>query len=432
MSYYIKSLRKQGLIKGAKHLSVLGKATNAESFIDWDNHKPNKEAVQYAKFMIDNQQNVSDTSGAGKAYTGQGLLSVIARKTILSFTSFVINSKAKLWANYRTAFLSPYASIQDRAEAARSIAATAAEIAIFSFVGAYLKDSIKSLYSGEEPDEEEKAKQKKYTKERIAKNFTTDFLSINPIVDNFTLMFVNWAYKTINDEMFDENDEDYKKELNEYIEENKDKFDKFNDKAKQVELDDFKEKYIERNSLNLTNNFKKGELDNFGAMGIGASKGADIVETFMQYTNGYMEVENPYSGGTTKKFYTEEAKKEVLDVALLKGLNYVVTDQAFGYFVRAKEKEIKKSTLTKTQYKEYLELDEKATPNEVKLIKDKYSADDIKRFREKTSNKKVWDVFTEAVASGETRRLALTNYIIRLIEDEGYTAEKLIEKYKKK
>jgi hypothetical protein len=242
-------------------------------------------------------------------------------------------------------------------------------------------------------------------------------------------MGVNSVYKAINGWMFDESDKDYKKELDEYKEENKEKFDKFNDKAKQVELDDFKEKYIERNSLNLTNNFKKGELDNFGAMGIGAKMGVDIFEAFGQYNRGYMEVDNPYTGGATKKFFTEEAKKDVLDVALLKGLNYVVTDQAFGYFIRAKEKEIKKSTLNKNQYKEYLELDKKTSNEEVMLLKKGFSADDIEYNRKnskKLSPKELETYYSVVKKSGP--KVYIDYYMIKYLK-KGWSADKIIKEY---
>jgi hypothetical protein len=189
LGYYEKALKRQGVdIKD----------------IDYDSHKLNKEAAQYATKMIDRQQNVSDADLKGKFFHDKHWASQVLSKTLMPFASFRINQ----WMRMNTdigILTSKTSAKEDRMSAARSLAGFTAEVAVFNALGVYLSgavhDAALSFTRSDDDSDDEKKKQKerddKYyanLKKGKGNTLVQDALSPIPIFDP---VFEYGVYKTL-------------------------------------------------------------------------------------------------------------------------------------------------------------------------------------------------------------------------------------------
>ena len=150
LTYYEKGLKDQGI---------------DTSKIDYSTHEINDEAADYAQMMVDRQQNITDTKLAGKIYSNEGtggsLKKFIAR-TMLPLASFRINQYQRISSD-ATTLTSKTTSLQEKGNAARSLAAFGVEQAIFKGLTFYLGVGFymladRILRGGGEQDEEEEQK----------------------------------------------------------------------------------------------------------------------------------------------------------------------------------------------------------------------------------------------------------------------------------
>lgn len=166
-AYYLHDLKKQGV-----------DTTN----IDWKNHELNKQAADYAEDQINLQQNVSDASMMGKFLTSKNPYVTITRSMVLPFSSFIFNAKDKITTDV-TILTSKNSNNLDKIDAAKSLAATGAEMIMFEALSATISSGIviaaNSILGIDEDEEAVEKRRDQYFKSAITR-FTTDVLSPIP------------------------------------------------------------------------------------------------------------------------------------------------------------------------------------------------------------------------------------------------------------
>lgn len=172
----------------AYYMDKLDKMGENTSNIDWKNHKLNKEAADYAEDKINLQQNVSDTAMMGKLLNTKNPYVSIARSTLIPFSSFIFNAKDKISTDLT--ILTSNANKTEKINAIKSLAGTAAEMALFELLSASISNLVvMSAYSilGYDDDEDEKQKREDNFLKMAATRIYTDVLSPIP----------NWGDKAL-------------------------------------------------------------------------------------------------------------------------------------------------------------------------------------------------------------------------------------------
>jgi len=183
LAYYTKSLKKQGI---------------NPSGIDWNTHKINEEAADFAEQQVGRQQNVSDVDLQGDIFNSKKPYIQVFRKIMLPFANFVLNQKVRMVSDV-TMLTSKMSTTQDKAAAARSIGGLAAETALFNALGLFISQML-DKFTLEDEDEEDKEKaEKNRLKGRIG-NVVKDVLSPLPLVDVPTVELANYVLRLLADE----------------------------------------------------------------------------------------------------------------------------------------------------------------------------------------------------------------------------------------
>jgi hypothetical protein len=188
MSYYEQSLKKQGI---------------DPSGIDYNTHKINKEAADYAQTMVDRQQNISDADLQGKMFASKTPLSQIFVKTLLPFANFRMNQFMRL-TNDITTLTSMTSSKEDRAIAAWSLGGYSVEVATFTMISTaatmLLYELSKGIMGEDEDEEEEERRISNMIKGQITGR-VTDILSPIPFLDKPIAAGVNMAMDKVQEAM---------------------------------------------------------------------------------------------------------------------------------------------------------------------------------------------------------------------------------------
>lgn len=417
MTYYLQSLRNQG------------KTTK----VNWDNHKPNEKAVEYAQHMVDRQQNISDVAAAGKLFSSDKNAVKFLRQILFPFASFTVNSKAKLFADVRAL------TSQDRKEYIKiiksgkipkdvgapllSILATVAEISMFQIIGVYLKDLYDNLITGREEDEEDEEKIKKRNKERLLKQTLSDVVSPAPAVDFMVLGLINSLYEKGYKYTFDENDPEYK----ELLDEEMSKYEYETKEVKEFKEEEFKRKYQDEDMLDLSNTWEATDLDKFGSLSIPIEIAQDLSTGLSELNKGYYEKE--FLGKPVRRYFTKEQAEINREILGMKLLRFVIPDQTLRNLTNIYDRENRRNALNSNQYQEYIKLDKKASEDEVMLIKKGYDSIDIKdyiRTDVKGLNDKQKKTYFEVMRKGKKSDV-FTNKLTTYIK-KGYSVDKILEK----
>ena len=210
LAYYKKSLKNQGV---------------DVSNIDWDTHKLNKEAGDYAQQQVDRQQNVSDADLQGDILTSKNPAIQISKKVIMPFMNFVLNQKARMYSDIITVF-SDTASSQDKKAAGRSLAGLSAEIAAFTLISSGVRDLMWSAAKAAldfEEDEEDIKDRKDFEKRLMVTSVSRDILSPLPMLDSPILSAIDKLLELsqeeiINTDIYGEQFKTFNKDKKSYIE----------------------------------------------------------------------------------------------------------------------------------------------------------------------------------------------------------------------
>jgi hypothetical protein len=221
LTYYKQSLKKQ----------------KENTDIDWNNHKVNKDAFAYANYMVDKNQNPSDSDATGQIFSSQKPVTRVLRNIFIPFSGFSMNQKVKLHSDTVNFFRKG-----STVESLSSLTATTAEIVAFHFIKVsiqlYLYKLAINALMGDE-DDEEYQKAKKELIKNAAKQTIQDFASPAPIFDFLTIKGANAIIDKVVESELTENNESEIKDAYE-----KDKESRILKKQKEISYDDFKADYI--------------------------------------------------------------------------------------------------------------------------------------------------------------------------------------------
>ena len=293
ISYYKQGLKKQGI--------------NPKD-IDFSNHKPNKDALDFAQQQVDRQQNVSDEYLQGEFFTGKDVLRKTIRKVAMPFANFAMNQKARMNSDIIT-LTSSYYSKEDKITAARSLAGLAGEMAMFYAVSSMIRSLIWGMTSsalGYEESDEDKKKRMEYEVKGIATNFVRDAVSPLPMLDAPVMVGANKVLNLIQGEQED-------KEQN----------------------------------FQLYEGVDKGVWDDWGVLGIAFSKAGDMLEKGNTAITG--EYENKWG---TKYELTKDGQSNMQLSAVLSILyNIGALPSEFGTVSNYIERIVKKKESNKKKKK---------------------------------------------------------------------------------
>jgi hypothetical protein len=226
-SYYKKSLKQQSL----------------STDIDWKNHKKNDKAFAYANSMIDKNQNASDSDLTGNIYSSKKAGVRIVRNIIAPFSSFVMNSKARLHSDLLNMTNFKSDGVKPSLDSARSLMAGITEVFAFNALQKGIKAFViyeiaSSLFGGDEDDEEYKKLKAQYLEEGQS-SAIKDVFSLNPMTDYWTIQGANYLIeKATESELTEDNDSKIKDAYE------KDKESRILKGSKEISYDDFKKDYI--------------------------------------------------------------------------------------------------------------------------------------------------------------------------------------------
>jgi hypothetical protein len=311
LTYYENGLKKQGI--DTKN-------------IDYSTHKINKKAAQDATRMVDRQQNISDEDLRGKIYSRTDGFSPMVTKVLLPFASFRINQ----WLRMNTdlgILTNKTATKEDRVDAAYSLAAVGAEVAVFNAIGLGISalihsgaTSLKRAITGQGDDDEDK-KRLKEEDEKYIKNLkkskgaslVQDFLSPLPPLDP---VFEGIVYNVLDKLQSDTKEED--------------------------RINIFEPKPSEA----------KTWVDYVTTHGGGAGIAVDRINSLKKIAQAYIsgQIETSQYGKTTVKNIREKDKKVLGQLTTMAFLNTIgVLPTEFSSVQNTIYKEIAKEASTKTE-----------------------------------------------------------------------------------
>lgn len=178
LAFYKQDLKKQGVKTGD---------------IDWNTHKLNKGAANYAQGMVDRSQNVSDSDLQGTYFTDQATSMKFIR-AMFPFMTFILNQKERMYSDI--AVISSKTSAQeDKVIALKSLVALMSEIASFGAIKISISVGMFSLAAallGYDEPEEEKEKRLNNLYKGYYTNLFSDITSpFPPVTDSGIMPLVN-------------------------------------------------------------------------------------------------------------------------------------------------------------------------------------------------------------------------------------------------
>ena len=169
------------------------KGVNVEA-INWETHKPDKEAVAYADAQVDLQQNISNSEMFGKFFQPDSKYKRL-RQLYMPFASHAMNLKLRIYTDIPTLF-SKTASDAEKRRAVNSLLGASTQLAVFHTMGYFISSLLMSW--GADDDEKTRKKRLNNIKKGKLGNLVSDFLSpINADVANDVILSaVNQFYST--------------------------------------------------------------------------------------------------------------------------------------------------------------------------------------------------------------------------------------------
>ena len=161
--------------------------------IDYNTHKLNKDAADYAQSMVDRQQNVSDADLSGKIFASKAPAVQLLVKTVMPFASFRMNQASRVGSDIAVV-TDKTATEEDKTIAIRSLMGYAAETVTFRLISGYIAYQLGTaalkLLDREESEEEKEKRKNNLIKGQVT-GTVTDVLSPAPIADKFVQSKVN-------------------------------------------------------------------------------------------------------------------------------------------------------------------------------------------------------------------------------------------------
>lgn len=173
LSYYIKSLKSQGF------------SNEAIENINWETHKLDTVAADYAQQQVDRQQNVSDAALQGEFFTSRKLGTSLARKIIFPFMNFALNQKSRMYSDIMQ-LTSKLATKEDKSRAKASLVGLGVESLTFNALGLGISMGLyaatKAIIGGEEESDEDQLRRVRGILKGRATNIVSDVFSPIPLL----------------------------------------------------------------------------------------------------------------------------------------------------------------------------------------------------------------------------------------------------------
>jgi hypothetical protein len=178
LTYYEQHLKKKGV---------------DVKLIDYDTHKFDPEAADYAQRQVDRQQNVSDSDLTGELLSSKDAKTQLITKIMMPFASFRMNQSARLGADVDV-LTSKVSTKEDKIIAARSLAGFTVEMVTFRALSAMsallIASFVKSIMGGEEDEEKDQKKKDAILKGQLTST-VADLLSPMPLADRAVQLGTN-------------------------------------------------------------------------------------------------------------------------------------------------------------------------------------------------------------------------------------------------
>ncbi len=327
---------------------------NQSTDIDWATHNVNQDAADYAMWMVNRQQNVSDTKTQGKIFTSTNSYTKVGRKMLLPFASFSLNQKSRMISDIKTLGFYSGASKQDRAIAARSLFSLPFEMALYQGIGLTIRLSwlalagyIVGAVSGDDDDEEkerllgiEMSKEMKNATKYPLRSLITDFLSPVPPADQFVVGAANYLLRQLplDKEMLDDAI-DKKNLMLEVL--GKDKMD-----------EDQKEKFIKKYKEDHEYQLRNDEFKTWGTIGIGYDVYSEIIDNSITASTG--QYTQDYMGNKSQRFLLPKDQENIGKANIVEWLYGVgLLPRDLSTLAKNVIKLSKKNSLTENQYEKY-------------------------------------------------------------------------------
>jgi hypothetical protein len=304
------------------------------SNINWNEHKFDKDAAEFAEQQQTAHQNVNDTDMLGEFMTNPTFGVAIARKVIFPMMGFIINAKSRIWADARTVVDSKVSN-QEKVDAGLGLAATVAELLVYRAIMFYVAEMWQMMsdwITGEDDDEEKKNKRVMNAAANTAGNIVNDLFV--PPVPGLDIM----AYKGMN-EIFKATG------LNQSVPES-------------LGLDP------EKNFFRIYDKPSDDWFDQFGVIGILPSKVSTLAKYARIATTG--EVKSEMFGKEITKYLSEEDQELAVLNAALYAAYLVGAPADIDAIIRKNNKTIESRAMTEKQ----LELMKDVGPADAKIMLD--------------------------------------------------------------
>jgi hypothetical protein len=180
LAYYSADLKKQGIDPAG---------------IDWENHKVNERAGDYAQQQVARQQNTSDQDLQGDLFSSKKPTQQIVRKVLFPFANFLLNQKTRMYTDLNQLFRSDV-SKEDKIASGKSLIGLGVETTVFGALGLFVTQVLAGL-SYEDEDDKEKALANRI--KGRAGNVFKDVISPVPLTDTFTIKMVNSVLRLFQD-----------------------------------------------------------------------------------------------------------------------------------------------------------------------------------------------------------------------------------------
>jgi hypothetical protein len=342
-----------------------------EKSIDWANHTPNKDALNYAQAMVDRQQNISDPMLGGEFLTAEDGMKRMAKKILFPFASFGLNQKARLYSDIIN-MGSKTTSTEDRKIATKSAAATIAEMlayrAISVGIGYGFYKAAAAIISGfiGDDDDDDKENDKKWLESSTKfpiKSMINDIFSPIQMTDRYVTMSTDFLLSLTTGDTDAELDELVKQENEIRSLKDQDAMtdpqeEKFRQESKNKSLYQVGSKYDDNAGL--------------GMISIASDLYKKIYDDYSLATTG--EFEDDYKGNITVK------KIRPIEQDLMKNTLYFSALFAMGVLPKESDQMVtkvvnmvKKNAMSESEYEKYedfkKEFKREPSPFEIGLIK---------------------------------------------------------------
>lgn len=312
--------------------------------IDFDYDNLNKDAARFAENKTKIQILSSDSAERGALGANNTIVMSILRQVFFPYSSFSLNSKSRIYKDVLNIVNSSWSTREGfdlKKEAANDLISVGTSLVVFQAIGYYWRILVgKMLINGfmelyglvmDDDEEEEMMKKLKQVSAKIsAGQGVNDVFSPLPTLDFFVTKGVNYLVSAGN--LFGATEEGWMTELRKI---NKERYNEDKEYLTPEEEAKEKAKYFDDNAFQLFSKDEVAYLEQFGGLGILASKAIGMYDIAKSgFTGKYM---NDYKGNITEKTLTKEAQEAVKALAYAKSTAILfpsadilnITDKAF-------------------------------------------------------------------------------------------------------